>query len=243
MVAQSTYKKSFLFILCLASAIMADFSYYRDRGTENFAIKPQKPFKADKDVLVVMMREGIPKGGGYVYQYPRENPEPFMTDSYAKEGDLSMEIELIASDYSGVAVCIAGTTNTLPYMEDGTLEFWIKGDRGGEVCQYVLADDGVKSNGESLQVKLGSKSFGDITTDWSHVSIPMKLFGEIGVYWDVKNQREVRMPFAWDNVKCFRLDIAKDANPAFKVWIDDVVLKKTGQEYQGPAGYPFRNVL
>lgn len=236
-------KKSLLLVLCVFSVVFADFSDYRNRDADKFVIKTPKPFKADKDVLSVIMREGIPRGGGYTYQYPRENPPPFMTDKYAKQGDLSMEIELIASDYSGVAICIAGTVNVIPYMEEGVLEFWIKGDKGGEIAQYVLVDDGVKSNGESLQVKIGSKSFGEITTDWQHISIPLKIFGETGVYWDAKNQREVMMPFAWDNVKGFRLDVRKDENTAFKVWIDDVVLKKVGKEYEGPAGYPFRNVL
>lgn len=237
------FKKSFLLILCVFSAVLADFSFYRNRDSGNFAIKEAKPYKADKDVVAVIMREGIPRGGGYTYQYPRENPEPFMTDKYSKQGDLSMEIELLANDYSGVAIAIAGTANLIPHMEEGALEFWIKGNKGGEVCQYVLLDDGVKSNGESLQVKIGSKSFGEITTEWQHISIPLKIFGGTGVYWDVKNQREVMMPFAWENVKGFRLEVRKDENTEFKVWVDDVIIKKTGQEYQGPAGYPFRNIL
>jgi hypothetical protein len=222
---------------------LAAFSDYRDRDSERFLPKTAKPFRADQDVLVVIMRESIPRGGGYTYQYPRENPEPKLTDKYAMEGDLSMEIELIASDYSGVAICIAGSVDATPYMEDGVLQFWIKGNKGGEVAQYVIVDDGVKSAGESLQVKIGSKSFGDITTEWQRISIPLKLFGETGVYWDAKNRREVFMPFSWNNVKGFRIEVRKDDNQAFKVWIDDIIIKKVGEEYQGPAGYPFRNIL
>lgn len=243
MAVQSMCKRSFLLVLCLFSVLFADFNDYRNRDSERFAVKTPKPFKADKDVVSVVMREGIPRGGGYTYQYPRENPVPFMTDKYAKQGDLSMEIELIASDYSGVAIAIAGSVDLTPYIEEGALEFWIKGNKGEEVCQYVLLDDGVKSNGESLQVKIGSKSFGDMTTDWQHISIPLKIFGETGVYWDMKNQREVIMPFAWDRFKGFRIEVRKDENNEFKVWLDDIVIKKAGQGYQGPEGYPFRNVL
>jgi hypothetical protein len=154
-----------------------------------------------------------------------------------------MEIELVASDYSGVAICIAGSADVTPYMEEGVLEFWIRGAKGGEIAQYVLVDDGVKSSGESLQVKIGSKSFGDITTEWQRISIPLKLFGEMGVYWDSKNLREVFMPFSWNNVKGFRIEVRKDENQAFKVWIDDIIIKKVGEEYKGPDGYPFRNIL
>ena len=234
----------FLTVLLLFSSVsFSAFSDYRNRDSERFAKKEVKPFRADQDVVVVIMRESIPRGGGYTYQYPRENPEPKLTDKYAMEGDLSMEIELIASDYSGVAICIAGSADVTPYMEEGVLEFWIKGDKGDEVAQYVLVDDGVKSNGESLQVKIGSKSFGDITTEWQRISIPLKLFGDMGVYWDMKNLREVFMPFSWQNIKGFRIEVRKDENKAFKVWIDDIVIKKVGEEYKGPEAYPFRNIL
>jgi len=228
--------------LCFTSAFAA-FSDYRDRDSQRFSPKTVKPFRADQDIVTIIMRESIPRGGGYTYQYPRENPVPFFTDKYAMEGDLSMEIELIASDYSGVAICIAGSANIEPYLEDGVLQFWIKGSQGGEIAQYVLVDDGVKSGGESMQVKIGSKSFGEITTEWQRISIPLKLFGTTGVYWDAKNLREVMLPFSWSNVKGFRIEVRKDENQYFKVWLDDIVIKKVGEEYQGPAGYPFRNVL
>ncbi|GBU26034.1 hypothetical protein R83H12_02856 [Fibrobacteria bacterium R8-3-H12] len=65
----------------------------------------------------------------------------------------------------------------------------------------------------------------------------------MGVYWDSKNLREVFMPFSWNNVKGFRIEVRKDENQAFKVWIDDIVIKKVGEEYKGPEGYPFRNIL
>jgi hypothetical protein len=215
----------------------------RLRDAQLFANKPIKPFRADKDVATVVMREGIPRGGGYTYQYPSQNPKPLMTDKYAMEGDLSMQVELVANDYSGVAICIAGSSDLTPYYDEGALEFWIKGDQGGENALFVLVDDGVKSNGESLQVKLRSKSLGEITTEWKHYSIPLKLFGKSGVYWYSKNLREVTMPFSWANFKGFRIEVRKDENTAFKVWLDDIVIKKHGQEYQGPVGYPFRNEL
>jgi len=229
--------------LCAVSFTFAGFEDYRDRDATRFVMKDAKPFRLDKDVVTVVMREAIPRGGGYTYQYPRENPEPIMTDKYAKEGALSMEIELIASDYSGVAICIAGSVNLTPYFEDGVLDFWLKGNKGGENALFVLVDDGVKSNGESMQVKLRSKSLGEITQEWKHFSIPLKLFGKTGVYWDIKNQREVLLPFAWSNFKGFRLEVRKDENTEFKVWIDDIVIKKYGLPYQGPASYPFRNKI
>ena len=64
-----------------------------------------------------------------------------------------------------------------------------------------------------------------------------------GVYWDAKNTREVMLPFSWSNFKGFRLEVRKDENESFKVWIDDVVIKKHGKPYEGPANYPFRNEI
>jgi hypothetical protein len=234
---------SVMMIVVLSNSAFAGFDFYRNRNADQFQEIVPKPLNADKDVVVVVMREGIPRGGGYVYQYPRENPEPVMTDEFAVEGDLSMRMELIASDYSGIAVAIAGAADLTPYMEEGSLEFWIKGDKGGENCLYVLLDDGVKSNGESLQVKVGSKSFGEITTEWQKITIPLKLFGDMGVYWDVKNQREVTMQFNWAAFKGVRVEVRKDENESFKVWVDDVVIKKTAPPYAGPEAYPYRNEL
>lgn len=236
-------RNGLLAVFLATGIVSAGFDQVRSRDVERFQVRAPKAFRQDKDVLSVIMREGIPRGGGYTYQYPRENPEPFMTDKYAKQGDLSMEIELIASDYSGVAVCVAGSVDAIPYYEDAVLEFWIKGAQGGENALFVLVDDGVKSNGESFQVKMRSKGLGEITTEWKQFSIPLKLFGETGVYWDVKNQSEVLGKFAWSNVKGFRIEVRKDENTSFKVWIDDVVIKKAGREYMGPSSYPFRNEL
>ncbi len=218
-----------LMTLLLVSFSFAGFSEYRDRDQSRFVMKQGKPFRPDKEVVTVVMREAIPRGGGYTYQYPRENPEPVLTDKYAMEGALSM--------------CIAGSVDLTPYLEEGVLEFWIKGDKGGENALFVLVDDGVKSGGESLQVKLRSKSLGEITTEWTHFSIPLKLFGMTGLYWDAKNTRDVMLPFAWDKFKGFRLEVRKDENEAFKVWIDDIVIKKHGKPYEGPANYPFRNAI
>lgn len=229
---------------CVACASAhAGFSDVRSRDADRFQVRQPKEFKQDKDVVAVVMREAIPRGGGYTYQYPRENPAPFLTDKFAMQGDLSMEIELIASDYSGVAICIAGSADLTPYLEEGVLEFWLKGNKGGENALFVLIDDGVKSNGESLQVKLRSKSLGEITTEWKRFSIPLRLFGNTGVYWDAKNLKEVLLPFSWANFKGFRIEVRKDENTEFKVWVDDIVIKKVGQEYQGPSAYPFRNAL
>ena len=63
------------------------------------------------------------------------------------------------------------------------------------------------------------------------------------LYWDAKNTREVMLPFAWSNFKGFRLEVRKDENESFKVWIDDIVIKKHGKPYEGPAHYPFRNEI
>jgi hypothetical protein len=51
------------------------------------------------------------------------------------------------------------------------------------------------------------------------------------------------LPFAWSNFKGFRLEVRKDENESFKVWIDDIVIKKHGKPYEGPAHYPFRNEI
>jgi len=60
--------------LASATFVSASFNDYRDRDATRFTPKEPKPFRQDKDVASIVMREGIPRGGGYTYQYPRENP-------------------------------------------------------------------------------------------------------------------------------------------------------------------------
>ena len=95
----NSHFKNAIWKCALGAFLLVSFSYggfsdYRDRDQSRFILKDPKPFRPDKDVVSVVMREAIPRGGGYTYQYPRENPEPVMTDKYAKERRYCREIRM-----------------------------------------------------------------------------------------------------------------------------------------------------
>ncbi|GBU26169.1 hypothetical protein R83H12_02863 [Fibrobacteria bacterium R8-3-H12] len=78
MISRSAVLFAVLFFFFVSA--FAAFSDYKNRDSERFLKKSVKPFHADQDVVVVIMRESIRRGGGYTYQYQRENPEPKLTD-------------------------------------------------------------------------------------------------------------------------------------------------------------------
>ncbi len=161
--------------------------------------------------------------GGFSYVYPDES-KVFIPEESGKNGEVSLQFELVASDYSGGSICLYNLLYDLtPYMATGALEFWIKGDLGGENAIVALVDDET-GDGAKTVVRLPMNDYGGITKEWTKMSIPLRDFGNRGVFWDAKKNVEVPMKFDWDKVAEFRIEIRKGDNEAFKVWADDLYI-------------------
>jgi hypothetical protein len=163
--------------------------------------------------------------GGFEYVYP-EKSKVFINErrEHVKNGEASLQFDLIPDDYSGGAVCLYNMMYDLtPYLETGgALQFWIKGMNGGEIAYAALADDET-NNGKKTVVRLPINKYGGIKKDdWTQISIPLVDFGERGMWWDPKTRQESPEMFQWDKVKEFRLQIDKGVNKEFTVWIDDI---------------------
>jgi len=170
--------------------------------------------------------------GGYAYNYP-DDSKVLIPEESGKVGEVALCFDLNANDYSGGAVVLESTSfNLKPYYATGSLEFWIKGKSGGEICDIVLADDELE-DGIKAEIKVPINKYGGIQPYWTHVSIPLADFGRRGAYWDEKKQVEVRSSFQWENVKEFLVTIAKGDNKQFKIWVDDVVILR--DQYDVPA--------
>jgi hypothetical protein len=72
--------------------------------------------------------------GGYAYWYPDQS-KVFIPEESGKNGEVALEFDLVANDYSGGSVCLYNLLYDLtPYYSRGALQFWIKGAVGGEVA-------------------------------------------------------------------------------------------------------------
>lgn len=161
--------------------------------------------------------------GGYAYWYP-DNSNVFIPEESGKKGEVAIQFDLIANDYSGGSVCLY---NLLYDMRDvyakGAMQFWIKGKTGGEIAWIALVDD-ENTDGKKTVVRLPLQNYGGISNEWKQISIPLSDFGKRGVFWDAKKRIEVPEKFNWATVAEFRVEIKKNDNPKFTVWVDDVFI-------------------
>jgi hypothetical protein len=163
--------------------------------------------------------------GGYQYIYP-EASRVFIPEESGHESEVALQFDLEPGEYSGGAVCLYNLLYDMtPYYATGALEFWIKGNVGGEIAQIALVDD-EKADGKKTVVRVLLGNYGGITKDWRHVSIPLADFGKRGVYWDEKKRVEVPNKFDWDQVAEFRMEIRKGDNKKFRAWVDDIFICK-----------------
>lgn len=163
--------------------------------------------------------------GGFPYWYP-EQSNVFIPEESGKNGEVAIQFDLEANDYSGGSICLWNLLYDLrPYYAAGALQFWIKGKNGGEIAWAALVDE-ENSDGVKTVVRLPIQNYGGIKKEWTQITIPLADFGKRGVYWDPKKRVEVPFRFSWDMVAEFRLEIKKADNPEFTAWIDDIFICK-----------------
>ncbi|MBD3346577.1 MAG: carbohydrate-binding protein [Chitinivibrionales bacterium] len=159
--------------------------------------------------------------GGYAYWYPDQS-KVFIPEESGKNGEVSLQFDLIADEYSGGSVCLYNLLYDMsPYYADGALQFWVKGAQGGELAWVALVDD-ENSDGKKTVVRVPLNEYGSITDEWTRVTIPLVKFGGRGVFWDPKKSIEIPERFDWDKVAEFRIEIKKGENKKFRIWVDDI---------------------
>ncbi|MDO5575661.1 MAG: carbohydrate binding domain-containing protein, partial [Fibrobacter sp.] len=215
-------KKSYLVLMAVLLTIFSTSSA--------FSKITFKPLKKEKVVetgptqdprLVYRFFDEDYISGGYAYWYP-DNSKVFIPEESGKNGEVALQFDLDANDYSGGSVCLY---NLLYDMSDifstGALQFWVKGATGGEIAWVALVDE-ENTDGKKAVVRLPLQNYGGIKSEWTQIQVPLVDFGNRGVFWDEKKKVEVPEKFNWKGVGEFRIEIKKADNPSFKVWVDDV---------------------
>lgn len=163
---------------------------------------------------------------GFNYTYPPGSTISISRD-VVKQGKVALKFDLVPTAFSGGSICLQDKTlNLQPFINKGALQFWIKGAVGDEKAWVALVDEDTTDKHKTV-VRVDISWFGKISTDWSFISIPLKHFGDRGVYWDETEQREIDNDFDWDKVAEFRIEVRKDENKSFTVWVDDIVVTKS----------------
>lgn len=161
--------------------------------------------------------------GGFLYAYP-DKAVISNIDTVSKNGIFSVQMILDAADYSGGAICLGNSVDLKAYRNNGALKFWLKGKNGGEKAWVALIDQSSSSR-EKAAVRLPLSRYVKITTEWQLVSIPLFHFPDKGVFWDAKQKAEISCDFDWNKVAEIRVEIKKNENQTFTVFLDDICIE------------------
>jgi len=213
-----------LTLLCAATFCFAKVSplpeVVKAREEKAKLIEAQKP---DTGKFIFFEEDLV--AGGYSYVYGGST-RVFIPEESGHTGDVSVCFELDPADYSGGAIVLYSTEYDLKdVFPTGALEFWVKGETGGEIGERGLSDNEMV-DGLKTEVVVSFDKYGGIKPYWTHMSIPLADFGRRGGYWDARLQTTIKNNFKWGNVKELIVTTAKNANKKFKIWLDNVYVVK-----------------
>jgi alpha-L-arabinofuranosidase len=168
--------------------------------------------------------------GGYDYTYPPAAKIGF-DNTTGYKSKTSLKVQLVNSDYSGASVCLNNEVFDLSaHRWSSTLEFMIKGEKGGEQILIGLIDEKL-SDDKQTQTKLTINRYvegGSITTDWKRVAIPIADFIDRGLYYDAGAKVELPALIEWNKIAEFRVSADKGVNKGNAVvWVDDIQIVKS----------------
>lgn len=197
-----------------------------DRLRQRLGNAADKKEDSDRQKVLFRFFDDAFTPGGFKYAYPEES-NVVITENEAKNGEVSLQFDLVASAYSGGSVCLYNGTYDLrdARKRGAELSFWVKGAVGNESVLVALVDEAVSDDKKTV-VRLRVDWYGcdSITTDWTPVSIPLKEFRDKGVYWNPVDSVEIEEPFDWGEVAEFRIEARKDENRTLRVWVDDIFI-------------------
>jgi beta-mannanase len=158
--------------------------------------------------------------GGYTYVYPEATSSIFPIKEAAHSGEVGLKISLDNNTYSGAAIGFA-PIDFSKIKSHSAVEFWIKGENGGEKFIFSLLD--TEEDNQKVATSVNSISFVKVTKEWKKVTIPLSKFGDFGKWWDGKQEQDGK--FNWQRVCEVRFSIIPSPQP-FVIYVDDIVFNK-----------------
>jgi hypothetical protein len=162
----------------------------------------------------------------YTYIYPEKKTKIQIDEKIFKNGVASLRFDLAPDTFSGGAICLySGILDLRPFLKRGAVRFWIKGAQGNEIAWVSLIDD--DSDMKKTVVRRMINFYKPIQKEWTCVNIPLKDFKMVQpCYYDSTLRREIDYEFNWERVAEFRIEVGKDENKSFRIWLDDVFIVK-----------------
>nr|MDQ3001307.1 carbohydrate-binding protein [Fibrobacterota bacterium] len=197
-------------------AVLRDvFDAAEDKPSDDWMDKNEKlemPLaKSDVgQVLHTLFRDAMPEGA-FTYVYGARTRAKVQPGTQEGQGALASYMD--PDEYSGVTLAMGEGRNLDlrgPRGAKGALCFWGKGAPGVKSIYVGLLDS--RPDGVKVQSKLVLSDFGQIDTAWNWFQIPLKKFGDNGMYWDAAKMTEISAEVKWDRINEIRFSENKDEN-------------------------------
>lgn len=210
-----------------------------DDKKETLPMPPVAEAKHGK-VLYTLFGDDIPEGG-FSYVYGARTRAKVQPTTQAGKNVLASYMD--PNEYSGVTLALGAGKNIdlrKPREGRGALAFWGKGGPGVKSIYVGILD--VRPDGVKTQTKQILGDFGPIDTGWHYYQIPLKRFGNAGLYWDASKQTEVSSEMKWDQIGEVRFSENKDENKvdstqAIAFYTKDIVITEDIPGYVDPDEY------
>lgn len=189
-----------------------------EKLTSNLLPPEPTPTTPQKLKLVKFLTDDKPTGYEYVYPATSKILELF------KQGKRWVDIKLQGNAWSGGGLGV-DKVNLGPYVKNGALQFYIRGNKGGEALSGIgfVMDTGLAEDEKyhyETSVPLGN--YCSVTTKWQLVTIPLSDFPSSGHHYDERNGQQVSGPFKWNKVIEFDFDHSPGSDADFEIQVCNV---------------------
>ncbi len=159
--------------------------------------------------------------------YPYGGGSGSMSDEEVYSGKAALKCILNPVDYSGI-ICDTGQGFDIQKARDDgyVLRFWAKGAKGNEPIMISLTD--TKDDSQEVEVSVGIGKYGNLTTEWKKIEIPLKDFPAVGGFWDGAKMND-GVAIQWNKIEGFRVKDNKTGGPQYVVYVDEVCVVPPGK--------------
>lgn len=181
-------------------------------------IAPPKPKPEEFELFSDMVSDE----GGNSYAYPAGKASIDSVEGGAAKSSRALKVTLEPSAWSGAAV--GRTPDDLSeFKPQGVLEFWARGEKGGEAPVIALID---AKNRAVSRLPLKSLYPSGLSKGWARLRIPLSKFPSTATRWDEATQKSLSFDFAWDWVSEVSFDNDGPGNLKSAFWVDEIKLLK-----------------
>lgn len=173
-------------------------------------IEPPLAFTGGGKVLGTLFKNEFP-AGAFTYVYGGKTAVKVQRNAKQDRGVLASYMD--NNEYSGVTLALGeGKNIDLRKLREGKggICFWGKGGPGVSSIYLGLLDS--RPDGIKAQSKIVLSDYGKIDTNWNYFQIPLKRFGNTGLYWDAAKMGEISTQMQWEKFNEVRFSENKDEN-------------------------------